>query len=199
MTQAPQPARPQSPASRSARPEPGVRRLRIGAAIAIALIVAFGAWLIFRDGGDDKSEPTGPVSSATTVAQLRTLPSETGHDIYWAGRRSDYTYELTRTTDGNVYIRYLPPGVPVGDSKPDYLTIGTYPRAKALNGLRRLARRSGNVSFPLEGGGLAVYSRGRPNSVYLAYPGDPVQVEVYDPSAQRARRLAREGRVRPIG
>ena len=175
-----------------------MRRLRIGAAIAVALAVALAAWLIFRDGDDD-SQPQGPASSAATVAQLRALPADTGHDVYWAGRRNGYTYELTRTTDGNVYIRYLPPGVAVGDAQPAYLTIGTYPRSKALNGLRRLARRGGNVSFPVEGGGLAVYSRGRPNSVYVAYPGDPVQVEVYDPSAQRARRLAREGRVRPIG
>lgn len=196
MAQAPQPPRPE--ASRPARPEPGVRRLRIAAAIGVALAVALAAWLIFRDGDDD-SQPQGPASSAASVAQLQTLPAETGHDVYWAGRRSRYTYELTRTTDGNVYIRYLPPGIAVGDARPAYLTIGTYPRSRALSGLRRLARRSGNVSFPVEGGGLAVYSRGRPNSVYVAFPGDPVQVEVYDPSAQRARRLAREGRVRPIG
>ena len=173
--------------------------MRVGAAIAVALVVAFAAWLIFRDGDDRSSEPQRPASSAASVAQLRALPTETGHDVYWVGRRQDYTYELTRTTDGNIYIRYLPPGVPVGDGQPAYLTIGTYPRSNALNGLRRLARRSDNVSFAVEGGGLAVYSRGRPNSVYVAYPGDPVQVEVYDPSAQRARRLARDGRVRPVG
>lgn len=189
---------PQAPRPRAARPESGVRRLRIGAVIAVALVVAFAAWLIFRDG-DDNSQPEGPASAAASVAQLRTLPAETGHDIYWAGRRKDYTYELTRTTDGNVYIRYLPPGVPVGDGQPAYLTIGTYPRPRALSGLRRLARRGGNVSFSVPGGGLGVYSRGRPNSVYIAFPGDPVQVEVYDPSAARARNLAREGRVRPIG
>jgi len=176
-----------------------VRRVRVGAAIAVALVVAFAAWLIFRDGGDDGSQPAGPASSAASVAQLRALPGEAGHDIYWVGRRNGYTYELTRTTDGNVYIRYLPPGVAVGDAQPAYLTIGTYPRTKALNGLRRLGQRSGNVSFPVTGGGLGVYSRSRPNSVYVAYPGDPVQVEVYDPSPQRARRLARDGRVRPIG
>lgn len=194
MTQTPQPPRPHS-----ARPEQGLRRLRIGAAIAVALVVAFAAWLIFRDGDDKSSEPQRPASSAASVAQLRTLPDETGHEIYWVGRRKGYTYELTRTTEGNVYVRYLPPGIQVGDDQPSYLTIGTYPRPKALNGLRRLARRSDNVSFAVEGGGLGVYSRGRPNSVYVAYPGDPVQVEVYDPSAQRARKLAREGRVRPVG
>ena len=194
MTQAPQTSR-----SHVARPEQGVRRMRIGTAIAVALVVAFAAWLIFRDGDDKSSQPEGPASSAASVAQLRTLHDETGHDIYWAGPRNGYTYELTRTTDGNVYIRYLPPGVAVGDGQPAYLTIGTYPRPKALNGLRLLARRRGNVSFPVEGGGLGVYSRSRPNSVYVAYPGDPVQVEVYDPSAQRARKLARAGRVRPVG
>jgi hypothetical protein len=193
MTQAPQ-----LPQSQTARPRQGVRRIRVGAAIAVALAVAFAAWLIFRDGDDKSSEP-GPASSAASVAQLRALPTETGHDIYWVGRRQGYTYELTRTVDGNVYIRYLPPGVPVGDGQPAYLTIGTYPRSNALNGLRRLARRRGNVSFAVEGGGLAVYSRGRPNSVYVAHPGDPVQVEVYDPSAQRARGLARDGQVRPVG
>ncbi len=193
MTQAPQ-----SPRPNAARPPQGVRRMRVGATIAVALVVAFAAWLIFRDGDDNNSGPQRPASSSATVAQLRTLPDETGHPVYWVGPRQGYTYELTRTTDGNVYIRYLPPGVPVGDGQPDYLTIGTYPRSKALNGLRRLARGRDNVSFPVESGGLGVYSRGRPNSVYVAYPGEPVQVEVYDPSAQRARGLAGEGRLRPV-
>ena len=194
MTQPAQTSRPHA-----ARPEPSVRRVRIGAAIAVAFVVAFGAWLILRGGDDKSSQPEGPASSAASVAQLRALPDETGHDVYWVGARNGYTYELTRTTDGNVYIRYLPQGVAVGDGRPAYLTIGTYPRPKALAGLRRLARRSGNVSFPVEGGGLAVFSRSRPNSVYVAYPEDPVQLEVYDPSAPRARKLAREGRVRPVG
>jgi len=177
----------------------GVLRVRVGAAIAVALVVAFGAWLVFRDGDGDNPQAPQPASSAASPAQLRTLPRETGHEVYWAGSRPGYTYELTRTAEGNIYIRYLPSGVAVGAREPDYLTIGSYPRAKALNGLRRLARRRGNVSFSLEGGGLGVYSDERPNSVYLAFPREPVQVEVYDPSAQRARRLAQDGRVQPIG
>jgi len=189
----------QTPGSHAARPAQGVHRVRVGAAIAVALVVAFAAWLILRDSDDKSSQPEAPASAAASLAQLRTLPDETGHDIYWAGPRNGYTYELTRTTDGNVYIRYLPPGVAVGDVQPAYLTIGTYPRPKALNGLRRLARRSGNATFPVAGGGLGVYSRSRPNSVYVAYPGGAVQVEVYDPSAEQARKLAREGRVRPVG
>jgi hypothetical protein len=197
MSQEP-PSTPGQPARyRSTRPEGGVDRLRVGAVIAVALVVAFAAWLIFRDGDDDPAPPE-PASAAASVAQLRTLPDQTGHEIYWVGRRRDYTYELTRTKDGNVYVRYLPPGVPVGADQPEYLTVGTYPRRGALRDLRRLARRQTNVSFPLNNGGIAVYSRSRPTSVYLAYPGERVQVEVYDPSPQRARRLARDERVRPI-
>jgi hypothetical protein len=176
-----------------------VRRLRAGAVIAVVLAVAFGAWVILVRDDDGGSPASAPASSAASVAQLRGIPAETGHPLYWAGRRSGFTYELTRTADGYVYVRYLPPGIPVSAEQPNYLTIGTYPRPRALQGLRSLARRAGVVSFAVRGGGIAVYTRDRPDSVYLAFPRDDVQIEVYDPSAESARRLARSGRVRPIG
>lgn len=187
------------PPSPSPGPAQGVRRLRTGAVIAIVLALAFAAWVIFGGDDDKGSGAASPASSAASVAQLRGIPAETGHPLYWAGRRSEFTYELTRTADGNVYVRYLPPGIPVGAREPNYLTIGTYPRPRALRALRGLARRDASVSFRLTGGGLAVYRRSRPSSVYLAFPGEDVQIEVFDPSAERARRLARSGQVRPIG
>jgi hypothetical protein len=193
MTQMPQTTR------EPRRGRAGLNRVRIGAVIAIAVVVGFVAWLIFKDGDDDTTPaPQPPNSTAASVDQLRGLPGETGHDVYWVGRRPDNTYELTRTADGNVYIRYLPPGAAVGIPRPDFLTIGTYPRRNALGGLRRLARRTGSVSFEVERGGLAVYSRDSPSSVYVAYPGKDVQIEVYDPSGKRARNLARSQRLRPL-
>jgi hypothetical protein len=119
--------------------------------------------------------------------------------VYWAGPRERHTYELTRPTDGNVYVRYLPAGVRAGDERPDFTTVGTYPRPRALARLRALARDAQGVTFRVPHRGFAVYARGRPTSVYLAFPGEDVQVEVYDPSPQRARQIARSGRVRPIG
>jgi hypothetical protein len=182
-----------------ARTAPAGRRLRVAAAIALALAVGIGAWLILRDEGAPSAPSGDPVSHAVSLSQLRALPAETGHPVYWAGQIAGHAYELTRPTDGNVYIRYLPPGTRVGDRQPVYTAIGTYPRPRALRELRRLSRRSGTVSFPLGGGGIAVYSRDRPSSVYLAFPRVDVQVEVYDPSPRRALRLARSGRVRPVG
>jgi hypothetical protein len=176
-----------------------IRRVRLGAVIAIALAVVFGIWLVVRAGGDGGPARDEPVSSAASVAQLGTLPEQTGHPVYWAGPLADHVYELTRPTDGNVYVRYLPAGTAIGDRRPDYTTIGTYPRRGALKGLRKLAQRPEAVTFPVAQGGIAVYSRDRPRSIYLAFPGQDVQVEVYDPSPQKARRLARSGRVRPVG
>jgi hypothetical protein len=190
----------------TAPPESGLRWFRIVAVIVVALALAVGTWLILRDGGEDEppagdsgSEPGSrrARSSAVSLARLRALRQRTGYDIYWAGPRPGSTYELTRTTDGNTFIRYLPQGVAVGSPRPAYLTVGTYPRQGALRGLRRVARRRGSAALRV-GGGLAVYSRDRPNSVYLAFPGEEVLVEVYDPSPTRARRLARSGRIRPV-
>ena len=44
---------PQAPSQISR--EPGLGRIRFGAVIAVALVIAFGAWLIVRGGGDDGS------------------------------------------------------------------------------------------------------------------------------------------------
>jgi hypothetical protein len=189
----------QPPERTASEPSARARRVRAGAALAVALTVAFGAWLVLRERGVDTPSADGPVSTAASIAQLRTLSDQTGHPVYWAGRLENHAYELTRPTDGNVYVRYLPPGVRIGDPRPDYTTVGTYPRPHAMRSLRRLSRQPGTVRFGVADGGIAVYGRGRPSSVYLAFPGQDVQVEVYDPAPQKARRLARSGRVRPIG
>jgi hypothetical protein len=50
----------------------------------------------------------------------------------------------------------------------------------------------------LPGGGLAVASAQRPQSVYFASPGSKVLVEVYDPSAPIARQLVVNKQVVPV-
>ena len=173
-------------------------RLRIGAIAAVAIVVAVIVWLIVKDdGNDNKSGQSAPPAVAASVQQLRDLQKTVGHTVYWAGPRSGSTLELTQVR-GNVFIRYLPSGTGLGDPRPNFLTIGTYPKPNALKVLTRLARRPENTSNKLDGGGIAVSSGSRPQSIYVAYPGSNVQVEVYDPSASRARRLVLSGRVKPI-
>jgi hypothetical protein len=175
-----------------------VNRIRIGAAVVLAIIIAVIVWLIVKDnGGDNNSGPSAPPATAASVQQLRDTQASVGHEIYWAGRRSGFTYELTQVS-GNVFVRYLPSGTGVGDPRPNFLTVGTYPNSKAYGSLKRLARRAGNTSEKISRGGIAVFSDARPQSVYFAYPRSKVQVEVFDPSASRARKLVLSGQVKPI-
>jgi hypothetical protein len=183
--------------AQKARTDREPNRLQIVAVIALAIVVALIVWMIVKGDDDDKSTPSAPSASAASLATLRALPGELGHDVYWAGRRPGLTSELTEV-NGNTFIRYLPQGIPVGDPRPDYLTVGTYPKANSYAQLKRQAQRRGNKSRPAAGGGLAVWSDGRPQSVYLAYPRADLQIEVYDPFAARARRLVTSGVVKPI-
>jgi hypothetical protein len=184
--------------ARRASPNTALTPFRIGAIVVIAIAIAVIVWLIVK-GDDNKSSNSGPKSnvSAATPATLKALPGQVGHEVYWAGRRPNVTYEVTEVT-GNIYLRYLPAGVGLGDPRPSFLVIGSYPKPNATRVLKQLARQKGNNSQSISRGGLAVWSNSRPQSVYVAYPGSDVQVEVYDPSAPRAKRLATSGAVKPI-
>jgi hypothetical protein len=180
---------------------PGVR---IGAVVAVALAAAFVVWLFIRNDDSNTSSPghTESVEAIAPVAaspeRLRDLSSEVGRPIYWVGPRADETYELTRTSQDRIYVRYLPTGVPVGTKKAAYTIVGTYPVANAYGVLKALAKKSGEVSFKAPNGGIAVYGTSRPTNVYLAYPGSNVQIELYDPSAEEARSLISSGQVSPV-
>jgi hypothetical protein len=78
------------------------------------------------------------------------------------------------------------------------LTIGTYSIPRSYSLLRRQGGRPGHQLRHAARGGIAVWSDDRPQSVYLAFPRSDLQIEVYDTSATRARRLAISGAVAPI-
>jgi hypothetical protein len=137
--------------------------------------------------------------SAASEEQLKQLAAELGHPVYWAGAEAGMTYELTRTPRGRVYIRYLPQGVAVGSKRADFLTVGTYPQENALEVLKATAKKSGATTVELDGGGLAMIDPKRPTSVYIALRGQDLQIEVYDPSAPRARKLVTSGEIEPVG
>src|SRR5205085_8721905 len=129
-------------------------------------------------GGENAPRSPGPSAAAVSTARLNALASSIGHPIYWVGPQPRNVYELSQTKDGRVYIRYLPRGVRIGSRSPDYLTVGTYPQRHAFATLRATARAQGVRTIALAGGGLAFQYKGRPTSVYLAYPGSDYQIEV---------------------
>lgn len=172
----------------------GRRRLQIVAAVALALAAGLLTWALAKKGDGNSSSPR---STGITVSRegLEKFAASLDHAVYWAGPSSDVTYELTQSPDGRIYVRYLPKGVAVGAEKP-YLTIGTYLHANAFAATQAVARKATRVR--VGGGGVAFYTRGHPDNVYLAYPGSHYQIEVFDPSPGRAQHLVAAGLIRPI-
>jgi hypothetical protein len=171
----------------------------VAAAAVLAVLIALVVWLLVRGGGDETSKPGRAPATAASIQRLNAFASTVGHPIYWVGSQPSFTYELSRTKDGRVYIRYLPAGVKLGNPNPNYLTVGTYPQPNAFATLKATAKKQGMRTLHLARGGLAFQYKNRPTSVYLAYPGSDFQIEVFDPSASRALQLVASGQVKPVG
>src|SRR5262249_44346085 len=133
-----------------------------------------------------------------TLGGLRQFARKVGHPVYWLGARPGATYEVSQSTDGRVFLRYLPSRAAVGSTAP-YLTVGTYPVRDARAVTRTQAQAKGSVSVPLGSGAVAFYAADRPTNVYEAFPGVDYQVEVYSAVHSKARALVATGRVVPIG
>lgn len=174
-------------------------------AIAAGLII----WLVTRSGSSS-TQPTPPTTAPTTTsasaqpygptalneAGLKVAVGALGQSAFWVGPVAGKTYELQRSANGNVFVRYLPSGVKAG-AKHAYPTIGTYPFQNAYTAELALSKRKGWTVIK-SAGWFAVYQDAKPTSVFLTAKGFPYQIEVFDPSAAQARALAQSARVTPV-
>jgi hypothetical protein len=161
----------------------------VGAALALALLAGCG-------GSDsDSSQPASSGAAEVVSADsLREAASE-ATPIYWAGEQEGTKLELSRPDKDRTYVRYLTGGAEAGDKRADFLTIGTYAQPNAVASLRRQGKRSGGTIARAPGNATVYYDRGNPQSVYLAYPGASVEIEVFDPSFKRALQLVNSGQI----
>lgn len=188
-------------AGRAAARRRGRRRRanRVRLAIAVALMLGFVVWMIVREvGGGSAVKPAAKAPALRVSASgLNAIATAIPSPVYWIGPKTGYTYEFTKTSGNQVYVRYLPAGVAAGSPDP-YLTIGTYPVANAFAVTRKAAAAGGAVKVTIGVGGVAFYNSSAPGHVYFAYPGTSSQVEVYDPSPGRAARLVSSGQIRQV-
>jgi hypothetical protein len=161
----------------------------LAAAVAAAAVLVVG-----RSDDAPLQDPGDPV--AVTAEELASFAGSQGTPVYWAGPVRARTLELT-STDAGTFVRYLPAGATVGDSS-RALTVATYPLRNAYGTAARRAKATGMTSSPTRNGGLAVWSKTQPTSVYVAFRGVPSLVEVYAPQAKEARTLALSGQLRPV-
>ena len=184
-------------------------RVRVGAVLAVAAAGGLGAWAVVANRDSDSSPgaaaTTAPAATTTaarpiapvglSASGLRTLTATISQPIYWAGPKPGFLYELTRTSAGKIFIRYLPQGARVGTKQSTYLIVATYPFRNALNALKDL---DDQPQIKIPGGGIAIVDKTHPESVHLAFPGIDDQIEVYDPSPARSLAVARSGDIRPV-
>jgi hypothetical protein len=163
---------------------------------ARALHLALSGKVVPLGSGSGPSQATAAQAKLVTIADLRKLAASVGHAVYWAGAIPGTRLEQTRTNDGRIYIRYLPKAVRAGDPHPR-LTVGTYPVTNAFAAVETISRRSGALRLNVRRG-IAVADPGHPTSVYLAFPGSKYQIEVFDPSAAKSRRLVLSGQITRI-
>ena len=165
----------------------------IAAAIAVTIALVVGS--------HHSSSPAATVKpilpTLFTASGLQTLAAGLNQPVYWIGPVPGDRYEVTRTTANAVYVRYLPLGVDAGTRQGKYLLIATYPLYQALASLK-----TSDNGHPLRvagaKGAIAVVEGGKPTNVRVAFPNVDYEVELYDPSPKKARKLARSGALTPV-
>jgi hypothetical protein len=137
----------------------------------------------------------GPKAALVSPAQLASDAKKLGHPLYWVGSKAGTAYEFS-VAPNRTYVRYLPSGAKAG-ANVAALTVGTYVVPNAFSVTQRQAKKPGAVEVPVTGGAVAFYGKNAPTSVYLAFPGKNVQIEVYDPAGHAAS-LVTSGKVVPV-
>jgi hypothetical protein len=154
-------------------------------------------------GGGSNSTSTQQASSGgaeiVSTGSLRQTASAGTTPIYWAGEQTGAELELSRPDKSRTYVRYLTGGAKAGDKRASFLTVSTYVQPDAVASLRRQSKRAGGTIARAPGNATVYYDGTNPSSVYLAFPGEPVEVEVFDPSFERALRLVESGRIVAVG
>jgi hypothetical protein len=183
----------------------------VGAVIAIAAVAGFFVWY-FAIRDTDNNENNAPINVgrasksnsirpvAATPDDISSLAMKDKQPIYWAEDQAGTSdLELTKTADGNVYVRYLTDDAQVGTPKPAYLTVGTYPFGNSVNAIDAIAKRPGAHTYHVANDGIAVQNSNSPTSVYLAYPDEKrYEIEVYDPDPAKALDLVKSGDIQPV-
>ena len=159
------------------------RKVAVVGALVLALAAGLLVWVLTRGNDTGDATPTAPVGKPVAMSedQLRAFGRAQATAVYWAGARPNTTYEVTRAAGGQIYIRYLPAGVRVGDRRPRFVTVGTYPQQNAYAALTAAGRRKGYRAVTTSSGALIVYNRRKHPSVYFTFPDAAFQVETYDP------------------
>ena len=177
---------------------------------ALLMVAAFLAGSIITYSFTSSSTPTPVASTSTfteviagkvalTESELIAAVKKLGVDVYWAGPVKGAKYTLAVPADGQAYVRYLPNGDGLTDTKPNYVVIATYTTTNAFSATQAAGNQSNGVTFINAEGAAVYYNKDTPTNVYVAYPNLNYQIEVFDPIAATALDIAsKQGALRLV-
>lgn len=178
----------------------GKKTLRLIVAIVVVLLGVGGYYFISSnsDKGTNLEKIQGKV--ALSADELRDVVVANKLTVFWAGPQDGVKYTLVATSPGVAFVRYLPGGVGVDDTKTAFRAVGTYTQKNAFTVNKNAGNLTGNTGFINSDGNAVFYAKSRPTNVYIGIKGKDIQVEVYDPVANQALSLAlASNQIRAIG
>lgn len=152
--------------------------------LVILLIVGAFLFVEHKRSPGDLGKIQGKV--ALSEQDLRAVVLAKKLVVYWAGPEAGAKYTLIATTPGVAFVRYLPGGVGLTDTKTLFRAVGTYSQKNAFAVSTAGAAAAGNVGFVNADGNAVFYSKARATNVYVGIKGKDIQVEVFDPVVDQA-------------
>jgi hypothetical protein len=161
----------------------------------ITLVLTLGFSSLFATNPLDTTTLAARISGGVALSEgeLKDVVQQLGETVYWAGSQRGAKYTINAQNVGAIYVRYLPDGKGISDTSPKYRVIATYKEANGYDATLAAGNQANGVSVARpDGSGVIYYNKNTPTNVYLAYKGQPYQIEIFDPSAEVSLALAND-------
>jgi hypothetical protein len=156
----------------------------------IAITVLGGALLLHNHNQESWRADALAGKIALSQSQLEELVTEESLTAYWAGPRPGYLYSIDSTVKDRIFLQYIQANKDSKNVIANSRVIATYYSKDGFARTVAAATRSGNTGFRNPNGSVVFYDKKRNTDVYLAFPGEEVQIEIFDPLAGQALSLA---------
>lgn len=159
---------------------------RVLVLVAVIIVGLLGYLFVSRNttSASDLEKMQGKV--ALSEQQLQDVVVKNHLTVYWAGPLVGAKYILDATNTATIFLKYLPGGVGINDTKTPFRTVGTYVQKNASAVANYTGTVAGNVGLLNPEGNPLFYSSARDTNVYVGITGKDIQVEVYDPVSGQA-------------
>lgn len=173
-------------------------RTRTGVAIVTAILtfaMTLGFTSLFATNPLDTTTLAARISGgvALSESELREVVKQIGENVYWVGPMRGAKYTINAQNAGAIYVRYLPGGKGISDNSPKYRVIATYKEPNGYDATLAAGNQPDGVSLTrADNTGVIYYNKKSPTNVYVAFKAKPFQIEIFDPSSEKALSFAND-------